>query len=402
MRAGVGYSEQPDTAEAGRLAVEKAMRQAGRSGPCDLVLLFATAQHDARILRDAVACAVGSSVPIIGGGTVGAICNDHFGYAGNQIILACLWLDGVRCDLLAEGDLRQGEAEVGRRLGKRLLDAGVTPDSPLLLFYDSINDGDGGIRMHMATYLLAGMEDAMGFLPRTAAGAGMMGDYACSPVYQWTGVDMVRHNAMALLFSDDVRVDTTIMHGCRPGSGYHTVTRAEGQMILEINGQPALRFMNEAIGSNIPPENFPFFLTLGRNTGDKWGEFDEEAYVNRLCLAVEAEREALVMFEPDMVEGTEFQIMYRSLDLDYMAPSLDACFSRLEGRKPVFAMYINCAGRAAGYNGSDLEDAAEIQKIVADRVPLLGIYTGVEIAPVRGRPRGLDWTGVFCLFSVPE
>ena len=63
---------------------------------------------------------------------------------------------------------------------------------------------------------------------------------------------------------------------------------------------------------------------------------------------------------------------------------------------------VKRAGRAAGYAGSDLEDALEIQRAVADRVPLLGMYTGVEIASVRGRPRGLDWTGVFCLFSVPQ
>jgi len=103
-----------------------------------------------------------------------------------------------------------------------------------------------------------------------------------------------------------------------------------------------------------------------------------------------------------MVEGTEFQIMYRSLDLDYMAPRLENLFDRLGEREPVFALYINCAGRAAGYGGIDLEDALMLQKTVGDRIPILGIYTGVEIAPIGGRPRGLDWTGVFCLFSVTK
>ena len=212
---------------------------------------------------------------------------------------------------------------------------------------------------------------------------------------------MALHTALALAFSGEVRVDTAIMHGCRPASSYYTVTKADKQTILEINGQPALRFIGGVTGSALPPEGYPFFLTFGVNKGDKWGEFDEDAYANRLCLAVDKEREGLVMFEPDMVEGTEFQIMYRSLDLDYIAPKLEPLFARLDGRRPVFALYINCAGRAAGYAGSDLEDALEIQRAVADRVPLLGMYTGVEIAPVRGRPRGLDWTGVFCLFSVP-
>ncbi|MDR1920541.1 MAG: FIST C-terminal domain-containing protein, partial [Candidatus Adiutrix sp.] len=74
----------------------------------------------------------------------------------------------------------------------------------------------------------------------------------------------------------------------------------------------------------------------------------------------------------------------------------------LGGRKPVFAFYVNCAGRAAGYAGTDLEDALTVQRVVAGRAPLMGIYSGVEIAPVKGKSRGLDWTGVFCLFSVPQ
>ena len=399
MRVGVGYADHPDTAAAGRQAALEAMKRAGRDTPCDMALLFATARHDAQILRDAVASVVCASVPIVGGGAVGAICNDRFGYAGDQIGLALLWLEDVRCDLLAEGDLTQGEEAVGERLSQRLLALGVTPSSPVLLLYDSINRTQGDMRMNMATYLLAGLERGMGFLPNLF-GAGMMGDYACTAVNQWTGAGMARHQALALAFSGGLRVDTTIMHGCRPATEYYTVTKADKQTILEIDGQPALRFINSVMGPALPTEGYPFFLTLGINKGDKWGEFDDAAYANRLCLAVDNERGGLVMFEPDMVEGTEFQIMYRSLDLDYIAPKLEELFDRLDGRKPVFGLYINCAGRAAGYAGAELEDALVIQKTVDDRVPLLGIYTGVEIAPVRGRPRGLDWTGVFCLFSV--
>lgn len=400
MHVGVGYSELPDTAAAGREAALEAAKRAGRGTPCDLALLFATARHDAGRLREAVASVIGPAVPIVGGGAVGIISNDRFGYAGDQIGLALIWLEGARCELLVEGDLAKGEAAAGERLGRKLLNLGTTPASPVLLLYDSINRTQGDVRMHMATYLLEGLERGLGFLP-DLFGAGMMGDYACTTVHQWTGREMALHTALALAFSGEVRVDTAIMHGCRPASSYYTVTKADKQTILEINGQPALRFIGGVTGSALPPEGYPFFLTFGVNKGDKWGEFDEDAYANRLCLAVDKEREGLVMFEPDMVEGTEFQIMYRSVDLDYIAPKLESLFARLDGRRPVFALYINCAGRAAGYAGSDLEDALEIQRAVADRVPLLGMYTGVEIAPVRGRPRGLDWTGVFCLFSVP-
>lgn len=401
MRVGVEYSENPDTTAAGMQAALDALQQAGETGPCDLVLLFSTARHDAYVLREAVASVVGASVRIVGGGAVGAITNDRFGYAGDQIVLACVWLKHVQCDILAEGGSLDGEEKVGRRLGQKLSEIGTTPDSPVVLFYDAIDRTKGDVRLLMATYILAGMEQSLGFLP-DLTGAGLQGDFLCTPIKQWIGTEVAEHRAIALAFHGDIRVDSVIMHGCRPATGYYTVTKADRQTILEINGEPALRFMDKLLGTTIPPEDYPFFLILGVNKGEKWGEFDENSYASRLCLAIDKEREGIVMFEPDMIEGTEFQIMYRSLDLDYMAPKIEDCFARLNNRKAVFALYIDCAGRAAGYAGIDLEDAFVVQKTVAGRVPLLGIYTGVEIASIEGHPRGLDWTGVFCLFSVTK
>jgi len=398
MQVGVGYSDNPDTPAAGVQAARMAVSQTGRSGPCDMVLLFSTARHDQRILREAVASVVGASVPVYGGGTVGVITNEYFGYAGDQIGLACIWLEGVRCDVLADGGLLEGEEETGIRLGRRLAGLGTDPNSPVMLFYDALDCSGGGVRMLMATWLLAGIEKGLGFLP-DLTGAGLQGDHVCSPTSQWIGDGMGDNYAMALAFSGDIRIDSVIMHGCRPATRYYTVTKADGQVILEINGSPALQFLDELLDSAIAPEDYPFFLIFGVNHGKRWGEYDEDYYASRLCLGIDKERGGIVMFEPDMAPGTEFQLMFRSLDLDYMKPKIDKIFDELDGREPVFGMYIDCAGRCAGYAGMDAEDALVIQETVAGRVPVLGLYTGVEIASIGGRPRGLDWTGVFCLFS---
>jgi small ligand-binding sensory domain FIST len=270
-----------------------------------------------------------------------------------------------------------------------------------MLFYDAIYRTPSEMRLLMATPLLAGLEAELGYLP-DLNGVGMRGDFACNSSSQWAGGGITNYHSVALTFGGSVRVDSVIMHGCRPSTRYYTVTKSMGQVILEINGTPALDFIYEVLGGAVQRELFPFFLILGVNRGDKWGEFDENNYASRLCLDIDPEHRGVVMFEPDMVEGTEFQIMYRSLDPDYMKPRIDGLFERAGGRKPVFAFYINCAGRAAGYGGIDMEDAVMMQRTVAGRVPVLGVYSGVEIAPIAGRPRGLDWTGVFCLFSVPE
>ncbi len=398
MRVGVGYSDNPDSFTAGKQAITEALSKVGQAGPCDFVLLFCTARHEQQNLRNGVVSVVGNFTRIYGGGAVGIITNDKFGYAGDQVGVACFWLEDSACTILVEGNMDQGEKETGIRLGKRLLKAGITADSPMLLFYDAINRTNGDVRLLMATWLIEGLELGLGF-PPDLNGGGMQGDHACTSTMQYIGEELGKHVAISLAFSDDIRMDSIIVHGCRPASPYYTVTKADGPAILEIDGTPALQFMDKLLNSSIAPEDYPFFLLFGLNHGERWGEYDEDNYASRLCLDIDKERGAIIMFEPDMTEGTEFRLMYRSLELDYMRPRLESVFSRLKGREPVFAVYIDCAGRCAGYGGIDIEDAHVVQEIVGNRVPLLGLYTGAEISRIGGRPRGLDWTGVFCVFS---
>lgn len=399
MQVSVGYSDYPDSAAAGKEAARMAIAKSNREDPCSLVLLFCTARHNQQLLRKAVSSVVGESKEIFGGGAAGVITNDYFGYAGDQVCVGCIWLEESSCTVLCEGGMSQSETETGKRLGRGLLEAGISRESPLILLYDAIDrSDDGGVRLLLATWLLEGIEQGMGFMPEIM-GAGLQGDHSCTATMQYTGTGIEGHSAIALSFSDDIHVDSIIMHGCRPASPYYKVTKSDGPVILEINNRPALEFMNEVLDGAIAPEEYPFFLLFGLNHGERWGEYDESNYASRLCMGIDKERGGIVMFEPDMVEGMEFQIMFRSLDLGYMKPKIEKVFDQLQGREPIFALYIDCAGRCAGYGGVDIEDAYVIQKAVGKKVPLLGIYTGAEIAPMGGRSRGLDLTGVFCLFS---
>ncbi|MDR3300479.1 MAG: hypothetical protein LBU43_10935 [Candidatus Accumulibacter sp.] len=261
MRVGVGYSDIPDSASAGTQAVRAAVEMAGRLEPCDMVLLFSTARHNLEILRAAAASEAGAEALIYGGGAVGIITNDTFGYAGDQVGAACFWFDGADCQVLLDDGLLKSEEESGIRLGQRLAALGTKPDSPVMLFYDAVDRNGDGMRLLMATWLLAGIEKGLGFLP-DITGAGIQGDHVCTPTRQFIGDSLGEHCAMVLAFSDDIRIDSVIMHGCRPASPYYTVTKADGPVILEINGKPAIGFVDGIVGPAIAPEQYPFFSDI--------------------------------------------------------------------------------------------------------------------------------------------
>jgi small ligand-binding sensory domain FIST len=67
---------------------------------------------------------------------------------------------------------------------------------------------------------------------------------------------------------------------------------------------------------------------------------------------------------------------------------------QVSGRQVLMALYIDCAGRASARSGSEIEEAEVLLDEISIPAPLLGFYSGVEIAPVDGRSRSLDWTAV--------
>jgi hypothetical protein len=116
-------------------------------------------------------------------------------------------------------------------------------------------------------------------------------------------------------------------------------------------------------------------------------------------MAVDKERGALIMFEDDLKAGFDIQLMRRSIDSAYVGRRANELLGWIGDRTPFLAFYIDCAGRASAYCGSDREEAEEVQHVMRPKMPLLGMYSGVEIAKVGLDMQALDWTGVLCVFS---
>src|SRR4051794_10424393 len=134
--------------------------------------------------------------------------------------------------MFIERSIPSREYEAGRALGKQIKEGEYQGGSNLLLMYDSVKRSAAeGLALNMATPLIEGISSVLGTWPR-AAGVGMMGSMQWNPTYQWFDDNIEQGSAMALVLSGGVQLDTIIMHGCRPASGYHTVTRADGPTIL--------------------------------------------------------------------------------------------------------------------------------------------------------------------------
>jgi small ligand-binding sensory domain FIST len=196
------------------------------------------------------------------------------------------------------------------------------------------------------------------------------------------------------------------MHGCSPHNGiYHTITRSNGAIVYEVDGRPIVDLIDELYGDRNWHLQKPVKrLTIGVNYGQKFSEYNENHFVNRLIAGVLPQRDGIVLFEPDLPEGTEIIFMLR--DAQEMIRSARNNSTLLmdqimtDGVTPCCALYIDCAGRAAKFSETLTEEASEIvQTLNKFDIPLLGFYSGVEIAPLLGKSRGLDWTGILLILA---
>ena len=116
--AGVGFSENPKSYDAGVEAVSAAMAEA-RVEQCDLALMFVTPRQDSSQLREGVRSVIGPMARLIGGYSVGIITKDALAYAGYQVGVAVFSSDSMEIDMFIEKGLPDNEFNVGVALGKQ-------------------------------------------------------------------------------------------------------------------------------------------------------------------------------------------------------------------------------------------------------------------------------------------
>jgi hypothetical protein len=405
MRVGIGYCNEKDALLSGKKVAENAIVKGIIDRP-DFIISFCSGQLDHNRFLKGLQSVVGNKVPIIGGSTIGLITNDCLSYEGYPAGAAVMQLETVQTKVVVVNNVDRDERFAGIQLAHALA---KEPEASLLfILYDSIKipaTNNTPPTLNASSPLLEGIaQELRSNVP--IIGAGVIGDYDLSPPKQFCGSYVGNQSVVGTLLAGDFKPYFRIMHGCSPLDGvYHRITKIQGSNIYELDGKPIVEMIDELFGNQDWRNQHPVDLvTIGKNYGDRFGEPKEGDYVNRLITGILPNGEGIGIFEPDFEEGTEIQFMVR--DTTKMIESAKRNSTELlaqikaEGRKALFGMYIDCAGRTAKYLNTKIEEASEIQEALNRyNVPLLGFYSGVEIAPLLKKSRGLDWTGVLLILA---
>ncbi len=194
-----------------------------------------------------------------------------------------------------------------------------------------------------------------------------------------------------IAFGPGVEVATGLSQGCMPLGETHLVTDAVDNVIMGLDGEPALDVLRDDVGellardlSRIAGYVHVALPVTGSDTGD---------YMVRNLAAIDPERGWLAI-GGNVAPGDRVMFVRRDpasarADLDHM---LDGLKDRMPGQ-PRGALYFSCVSRGPLMFGTAGEEARMIRKALGP-VPIVGVFGNGEIS----NARLYAYTGVLILF----
>jgi small ligand-binding sensory domain FIST len=390
IRAGVGQSRAQATAEAVKEAASEALSRAGVAR-ADLAMMFFTSDHAARPrdLSSSLIASVGTDCVFGCSGTGVLTGEGEIEGNGGVAVLVVAAEEVVGRPFIFE-PLRGNEENLGDSFGD-FLDKTDDENSLMILLPDTYNGNPQP--------LLKAMASKAGFHPVVGAGATENG--GAGATFQLCA-DKVGSNSIAGAYlSGDFDLHIDITQGCQPISPAMTITKAEGNLIHEIDDRPAIevfaKLLKGPLAEDLRRALMVLFVGLPANREEN--SVAAGNYLIRNIVGLDAEKGILGVADY-VSEGESLIFAMRDgqrarEDLDQM---LRRQMEKLDGRKPGFGFYFNCCARGNSLYGIPGIDTAYIRQALGD-FPLIGMFGGYELAPLGRANHLFAYTGALALIA---
>lgn len=191
--------------------------------------------------------------------------------------------------------------------------------------------------------------------------------------------------AVGVVLGGSVAVSTLVSQGCRPVGPPMTVTAADGNVLAELAGVPALEKLQQVVGALAPEEQR--LVAAGLHIGIAMDEYADEHgrgdFLVRGVVGADPASRGLVV--GDLVEvGRTVQFQVRDADTaDADLAGLLERF-RLAGGPVDGALLFSCNGRGGHLFDSAAHDVSAVRHGLGAHA-VAGFFAAGEIGPVGGR-----------------
>jgi small ligand-binding sensory domain FIST len=357
-----------------RIGAAEAARAAAAllgGAPCDLAIVFASGTHTAapeatlEAVREVLAPA-----ELIGCGAVGVIGRGREIEEGTAVSVWAASLDGGTATAF-HALVEELEEGTGALTGMPDLSGA---DGAILLVDPVSFPTDAVLRF------LSDSAPLMPLLGGLASGRTLDDD-----TILFFGDEVVSEGAVGVRF-DGVEMLPMVSQGAAPIGPELTITAAEGHVIGELAGKPALEKLRETI-EGLTPEDLRLVqggLLMGIVVDANKPEYVQGDFLVRGLVGADPST-GHVAVAADVHPGQVVRLHARdaeSADRD-LREALQIRMAALGGRTPAGALVFACNGRGRGMFGCSDHDAEAVDDALAG-APAAGFFAAGEIGPVGG------------------
>lgn len=181
-------------------------------------------------------------------------------------------------------------------------------------------------------------------------------------------------------YGESLEVSYANYGGWTPFGPERTITRSEGNVLYEIDGQPALDLYKTYLGEKakeLPQAALLYPLTVQHSE-------NEEPLV-RTILNIDEEANSMIL-AGDVPINSRVQLMMCTMD-DIAEGASNAAEQAMNNRSnpPELAILVSCVGRKLVLAGRTEEEIEEVMEVVGEGAKITGFYSYGEMAPFAGK-----------------
>ncbi len=366
----IGFSQVPNASDAATQACLAAKNQINNKN-VDFVLVLACPSHIHPDILNVVHTVLKPS-KVIGCSTAGIILSEgtyNRGIAVLAITSKEITFGITNTTPNAPTDMRQAGVDWGHRI---TADAQSQHHDGCLIFADHLNALN-------ASFIL-GIQEVLGN-SSPLAGAIASDDFKFQKTSLMYQKQILNQGILGLLICA-TKVSIGNAHGFKPLGKPRTITRAENNVIMQIDGQPAINIYKEYLGKEAEVLNRnPFSM---HSILYPLGIYIEEQNKYLVKNAIDLNLEGSIVVTGPVPQGAEVHLMIGNKD-SCRRSTMDAAAivkESLGGRQAKLILVIESAGRQKIFKNNASVEIIAIKEILGYTTPIIGMYSFGEITPL--------------------